>query len=88
MAEAAQYEPEREGFYWNDHVMPENAAIDSYKYNDKDAKELREAGFGVVNSHIQDGIARGTGVLIALNGEGSDANRVLDDRSAQYFLPG
>ena len=82
---AAQYEPEREGFYWNDHVMPENAAIDSYKYNDKDAKELREAGFGVVNSHIQDGIARGTGVLIALNGEGSDANRVLDDRSAQYF---
>ena len=81
----AQYEPEREGFYWNDHVMPENAAIDSYKYDDKDAKELREAGFGVVNSHIQDGIARGTGVLIALNGEGSDANRVLDDRSAQYF---
>lgn len=82
---ASQYDAEREGFYWNDHIMPENAAINSYKYDDKDAKELREAGFGVVNSHIQDGIARGTGVLIALNAAGSDANRILDDRSAQYF---
>lgn len=82
---AAQYEAERDGFYWNDHVMPENAAINSYKYDDKSAKELREAGFGVVNSHIHDGIARGTGILIALNGEGTDANRVLDDKSAQYF---
>ncbi|MFS4415753.1 amidohydrolase family protein [Maribacter sp. 2307ULW6-5] len=80
-----QYDPEREGFYWNDHIMPENTAIAHYKYDDKTAKALREAGFGVVNSHIHDGIARGTGVLIALNGEGTDASRVLDDRSGQYF---
>ena len=65
--------------------MPENKAIAKFKYDDKEAKVLREAGFGVVNSHIQDGIARGTGVLIALNGEGTDANRILDDKSAQYF---
>lgn len=80
-----QYEAERDGFYWNDHIMPENDAIRKFKYDDKAAKELREAGFGVVNSHIHDGVARGTGVLIALNGKGTDANRVLDDRSAQYF---
>ncbi len=80
-----QYDAAREGFYWNDHIMPENDAIGQFKYDDKAAKELREAGFGVVNSHIHDGIARGTGVLIALNAEGSDANRILDDRSAQYF---
>jgi imidazolonepropionase-like amidohydrolase len=80
-----QYDAERDGFYWNDHIMPENDAIAHFKYDDKSAKELREAGFGVVNSHIHDGIARGTGVLIALNGQGTDANRVLDDRSAQYF---
>ncbi len=80
-----QYDAERDGFYWNDHIMPENNAIAHFKYDDKSAKELREAGFGVVNSHIHDGIARGTGVLIALNGAGTDANRVLDDRSAQYF---
>jgi len=80
-----QYEATREGFYWNDHVRPENNAIDSYTYDDKKAKELRDAGFGVVNSHIQDGIARGTGVLVALNGKGDDAQRILDDRSAHYF---
>ncbi|WP_405247072.1 amidohydrolase family protein [Cellulophaga sp. Asnod2-G02] len=81
----AEYEPSREGFYWNDHIMPETNSIAAFKYDSKKAKGLLEAGFGVVNSHLQDGIARGTGVLIALNTEGSDANRVLDDRSAQYF---
>jgi len=82
---SAQYEPSREGYYWNDHIMPENKAIAKYSYDDKEAKTFREAGFGVVNSHIHDGIARGTGILIALNGEGTDANRILDDNSAQYF---
>ncbi|WP_282116191.1 amidohydrolase family protein [Cellulophaga baltica] len=81
----AEYEPSREGFYWNDHIMPETNSISAFKYDNKKAKGLLEAGFGVVNSHLQDGIARGTGVLIALNTEGTDANRVLDDRSAQYF---
>ncbi|MCW5515837.1 amidohydrolase family protein [Muriicola sp. Z0-33] len=82
---SAQYNSTREGFYWNDHIMPENNAISKFKYDDKKAKELRAAGFGVVNTHLQDGIARGTGALIALNAEGGDANRVMDDQSAQYF---
>lgn len=82
---SAQYEPSREGFYWNDHVMPEANAIDVFKFDSKKAKELREAGFGVVNSNTHNGIARGSGILIALNGEGSDADRVLDDKSGQHF---
>ncbi len=65
--------------------MPEADAINEFKYDDKSAKALREAGFGIVNSHIQDGIARGTGVLIALKSEGNDAERILDDSSSQYF---
>ena len=81
---ASQYDSSREGFYWNEHIMPENNAIDKFKYDDKKAKELRDAGFGVVNSHIHDGVVRGTGVLVALNGTGNDANRILDDKSAQY----
>ncbi|QLG44105.1 amidohydrolase family protein [Costertonia aggregata] len=80
-----QYEATRDGFYWNDHIMPENDAITKFKYDDKKAKALREAGFGVVNSHIQDGIARGSGILVALNGKGNDADRILDDKSAQYL---
>lgn len=82
---SAQYGPSREGFYWNDHVMPENNAVDKFEYDEKSAKELRKAGFGVVNAHIQDGIVRGTGVLVALNDKGTEGDRVLDDESAQYF---
>lgn len=81
----AQYDSNREGFYWNDHVMPENDAIQKFKYDDEKAKALRKAGFGVVNSHIHDGVVRGTGVLVALNGKESDAERILDDTSAQYL---
>lgn len=82
---SAQYEPSREGYYWNDHIMPENDALSRFKYDNKKAKDLREAGFGVVNTHIQDGIARGVGALISLNDMGNDSDRVLADRSAQYF---
>ncbi len=81
----SQYDPSREGFYWNDHIMPENNAIDQFKFNDKAAKDLMSQGFGVVNTHIQDGIARGSGALIALNPQESDAKRILASRSAQYF---
>ncbi|MCH9660917.1 MAG: amidohydrolase family protein, partial [Bacteroidetes bacterium] len=80
-----QYDASREGFYWNDHIMPETNAIDQFKYDKKKAKELREAGFGTVNTHLMDGIARGTGVLVALNDEGGDQDRILEDASAQFF---
>ncbi len=80
-----QYETNREGFYWNDHIMPENKAIDKFKYANKDADELRKAGFGVVNSHIMDGIARGTGVLVTLNDKGNNSERIINDSSGQYF---
>ncbi len=82
---SAVYEPSREGFYWNDHIMPENDAVTKFTYDDKKAKALRNLGFGVVNAHIPDGIARGTGVLIALNPHGNEADRILEDRSGHYF---
>lgn len=64
---SAEYEPSRQGYYWNDHIMPEFDAASSFVYDESTAKNLREAGFGVVNTHRHDGIARGTGVLVALN---------------------
>jgi len=82
---SAQYGPSREGYYWNDHIMAETNAIEAYKFDPKEAGELRKLGFGVVNSHLQDGIARGTGVTIALSDKGSDAERILADASGQYF---
>ena len=80
-----QYEATREGFYWNDHVMPENDAIEKFKYDKKSAESMRKAGFGVVNTHIMDGIARGTGVLVALNDQAGDGDRILEDTSGQFF---
>jgi imidazolonepropionase-like amidohydrolase len=80
-----QYEASREGFYWNDHIMPEQNAIEKFKYNNKTASELRKAGFGMVNTHMQDGIIRGSGSLIALTDQGGDAERIIDAHSAQYL---
>ena len=81
----AQYESKRKGYYWNEHIMPETNAIDKFKYDDKKAEGLRKAGFGVVSTHLQDGIIRGTSVLVALNSQENQANRLLSDRSAQHL---
>ncbi|QCE42061.1 amidohydrolase family protein [Psychroserpens sp. NJDZ02] len=79
-----QYDASREGFYWNDHIRPDQNAIDHFKFDSKKAEALRKAGFGVVNSHIDDGIIQGTGVLVTLAASGSDATRLLDDRVGQF----
>ena len=79
------YSASREGFYWNDHIRSEQNAIDHFKYDKKAAKTLLEAGFGVVNTHLQDAVVRGTGALVALDSKGSDSQRILSDQSAQYL---
>ena len=80
-----QYEANRKGYYWNDHIRPETNGFDSFKYDSKKATDLLKAGFGVVNTHMNDGIASGSGVLVALNSNSTDAYRILDTKSAQYF---
>ncbi len=80
-----QYEAGRKGYYWNDHIRPETDAFDNFSFDTKKANDLLKAGFGVVNTHLQDGIIRGNGVLVALNANSSDAFRILDTKSAQYF---
>ncbi|MBP0905828.1 amidohydrolase family protein [Mariniflexile gromovii] len=82
---SAQYEPSRSGYYWNDHVMPENNSHERFKYDAKSATELLNAGFGVVNTHIHDGIVRGTGTLVALNSEKGNELRIIDQNSGQYI---
>jgi len=81
----AQYEGSREGYYWNDHIRAEQEALGSFEYDGKTAKDMVKAGFGVVNTHMHDGIARGTGMLVALNSEGDDSARILEARSGQHF---
>lgn len=80
-----QYDASRKGYYWNDHITPEINAVDKFKFDAKKAKELQKAGFGVVNSHFQDGIIRGTGLLVALNTNAGNDQRIINSRSAQHF---
>lgn len=84
-SQAPQYDASRTGYYWNDHVMPENEALSKFNYDSKTAKALLDAGFGVVNTHIQDGIHRGTGALVALNTKEGNETRILKENSAQYL---
>ncbi|QMU65197.1 MAG: amidohydrolase family protein [Flavobacteriaceae bacterium] len=80
-----QYDAGRTGYYWNDHIRPEIDAATLFKFDDKKAKELLNIGFGVVNTHLHDGIIRGNGILVALNRQSNDAYRILDKHSAQYL---
>jgi imidazolonepropionase-like amidohydrolase len=82
---STQYAASRGGYYWNDHIRPDIDPIKDFSFDAKKAKELLDAGFGVVNTHLQDGIIRGNGLLIALNPNSSNAYRVLDTKSAQYL---
>ena len=80
-----QYEASREGYYWNDHIRPDVNPIKDFSFDSKKATDLINAGFGVVNTHMKDGIVRGNGLLIALNPNSSDAYRILETKSAQYL---
>ena len=80
-----QYDPTRTGYYWNDHIMPEVNAADHFKFDDKKAKELVEAGFAAVGTHHHDGIARGTGMVVTLNQNGNNGERILQEKATQHF---
>ena len=82
---SSQYEAEREGYYWNDHIRPETNPVGDFKFDNKKATELLNAGFGAVNTHLQDGIIRGNGLLVALNPNTTNAYRILDTKSAQFL---
>jgi len=79
-----QYDAERKGYYWNDHIRPETNPITAFSFDNKKSEELLKAGFGVVNTHLHDGIIRGNGLLVALS-KSMGAYRMLNSKSAQYL---
>jgi hypothetical protein len=60
--QSQSYDTKREGYYWNEHIRSEVNAYDNFNYDQPKAEELPKAGF---RHACQDGIARGTGSLIA-----------------------
>ena len=82
---SVQYNANRKGYYWNDHIIPDYNSSSDFKYDSKKAKELRAAGFGVVNAHRKEGIHRGSSVLVALNDIQDNGYRMIEDRAAQHL---
>lgn len=81
----AQFVSEVKGAYgWNQAIRPETDASKLFSVNDTKAKDMRSIGFGVVLSHLQDGIARGTGTLVTLSNEKENFN-MLKDKAAAFY---
>jgi len=83
----AQLTSNTKGAYnWNQAVHPETDASRLFTVDGARAKPLREIGFGTVLSHLKDGIARGTGVVVTLAKENENLVVVKQRASANYSL--
>ena len=69
---------------WNQAIKPEVNASELFDADNKSAKLLRDAGFGTVLTHQQDGIARGTGTLVTLANQADNLVMLKEKASAQY----
>ncbi len=75
-----QLDTKKEGAYgWNEAVKAEINAAELFKPSEKDAGELRKAGFGAVVTHHPDGIVRGSAALVTL-GKGPAQNIVVSTK--------
>ena len=83
--EKPQYDANRKGYYWNDHIRPDINAFEQFTFDTKKAEQLIKEGFGVVNTHVDDGIMQGSGVLVTLNTKSNNAFRVLNKKSGNYL---
>lgn len=66
-------------------MKPETDAAKIFTSNIKDAEELRNIGFGTVQSFNKDGIARGTSVCVTLNAEDGDNAVMVKDKATACF---
>jgi imidazolonepropionase-like amidohydrolase len=83
----AQIESNTKGAYnWNQAVHPETDASKLFTTDETRAKPMRDIGFGTVLSHLKDGIARGTGVVVTLTDENENFAVVKQHASAHYSL--
>ena len=73
-------------FNWNQAIHPETEGAHLFVVDDAKAKPLRDDGFGTVLTHLHDGIARGTGVVVTLAAEKENLVIVKEKASAHYSL--
>ncbi len=81
----AQFSSNKQGAYnWNQAIKPELNAVESFTIDEAAAVGFRNNGYGVVFTHVKDGIARGTGAVVTLAAT-NENNSILKSRAAQVF---
>src|SRR5690554_896416 len=71
-------------YYWNEAIHPEIEAAQHFKVDKKGSELLQKMGFSVAVTHIEDGIARGNGAVVAL-GDIEHKDALLKSNGAAYF---
>lgn len=71
-------------FYWNEAVHPEVDASLMYSKNKAAIKEINQKGFGFFASHSNEGIVRGTGLLVSANGDNLSSD-ILSPQIASFY---
>ncbi|MBE7175594.1 MAG: amidohydrolase family protein [Mucilaginibacter polytrichastri] len=71
-------------YAWNEAIRPESNAKSLFAADAKQADELRKLGFGVVNSVIRDGIARGTSSVVTLADDKENELIIRGEATANY----
>ncbi len=69
---------------WNAAIKAENAASKVFQVDDTRARDYRNNGFGLVNSHIPDGIVRGSAALVSLANAKENLVMVRERSSAHF----
>lgn len=79
-----QYDSNKPGAYaWNEAIKPEYRADQAFTPDGKAAEGLRKLGFGAALIHRHDGIARGSGAVVAL-GDQVHQSLLLPKASAHF----
>ena len=80
-----QFTPARNGaFTANDAIRADQQAFNRFSGDSKAAAQWRKNGFGAVVTHVQDGIARGTGALVSTGDETDNLLLLQPKVSAHY----
>jgi imidazolonepropionase-like amidohydrolase len=80
-----QFLSNKAGAYnWNQAIKPEINAVESFSIDETAAAGFRNNGYGVVFTHVKDGIVRGTGAVVTLAGT-NENKAVLKTKAAQVF---
>ncbi|MCC5915828.1 MAG: amidohydrolase family protein [Cryomorphaceae bacterium] len=74
----------KSAFGWNKAIRADQSASSLFEHDEDAAKKMRENGIGIVLSHYQDGIARGTGSLVALTDAGENISMIQAVASTHF----